>query len=102
MTRDDFSSTTLMATQFPYIRMIMKIRMVMPNPSMSWLMPAWRSCVGSVLSGSGQRTSTCGGREQRRAVGRGDPEPVEAVATANAVAAWRTRVGVRPPAFSSV
>ena len=32
MTRDDFSSTTLIAIQFPYSTMSMKIRIVSPNP----------------------------------------------------------------------
>ena len=79
MTREDFSSTTLIAIQFPYMTTIMKIRIVMPKERMSWPTAAAVSRVGSVFAGSGQVTAKLGRREQRRLLGRRDPEPAQAV-----------------------
>ncbi len=79
MTRDDFSSTTLMATQLPYIRMIMKIRIVMPKPSMSWPMPACEVLRRLGLVRVRPAHLDLGGCEQRRLVAGRDAEPVEAI-----------------------
>jgi hypothetical protein len=57
ITREDFSSTTLIATQFPYMITIMKIRMVMPKASMSCPTAAVSLRIGSVRAGSGQATA---------------------------------------------
>ena len=62
ITREDFSSTTLIAIQLPYMMMIMKIRIVMPKASMSWpTAAATVSWIGSVRSGSGHWTSNSAG-----------------------------------------
>ena len=47
MTRDDFSTTTLIAIQLPYITMIMKIRIVIPKASRSCPTAAIESFAGS-------------------------------------------------------
>ena len=79
MTRDDFSSTTLIAIQFPYMITIMKIRIVMPNASMSWPTVAAVSRVGSVFAGSGQVTAKSAGANSAAWSAGLTPSRVEAV-----------------------
>ena len=92
ITRDDFSSTTLIAIQLPYMMMIMKIRMVMPKASMSWpIAAAVVSRIGSVRAGSGHCTSNVGRREQRGLIRGRDAEALEAVGDGDRVRALLER-----------
>ena len=102
ITREDFSSTTLIAIQFPYMTTIMKIRIVMPKERMSWPTAAAVSRVGSVFAGSGQVTANSAGANSAACSAGCTPSPPRRSATARAVAACRTREAVRPVDGSSV
>ena len=82
ITRDDFSSTTLIAIQFPYMMMIMKMRIVIPNASMSRPTMATVSAIGSVLAGSGHSTAKSAGAKSVAWSAGATPSRAEPVADA--------------------
>ena len=96
MTRDDFSSTTLIAIQVPYMITIMKMRIVIPNASMSWPTIAAVSPIGSVRAGSGQVTANWAGANTPAWSSPATPRRSRRSATAIALAPCHASVAARP------
>ena len=102
ITRDAFSSTTLWAIQVPYRMIIMKIRIVIPKPSMSCPIISDVPRVGPVLAGSGQATPKSVGANRLACSAGATPRRASRSAIAMAVEACRISPAVRPVALSLV
>ena len=96
MTRDDFSSTTLIAIHVPYMITIMKMRIVIPNASMSCPTIAAVSPIGSVRAGSGQATANWAGANRPAWFSPATPRRSRRSAMAIALAPCHASVDARP------